>query len=192
MFVPLSLLLFLYNSHFIHIYIYGICSMMSHSSLRFSLFFFIFLFLFFILETLYWWKEGLRVRLGPAFRLCRRGAAPVQVGAQRAAWVEPYPREPASPVSRRALRGTLFATFEFPASNSWAPFTLVVVVGAPLGICIETDENENTTTQNLWDTVKAVLRHGLQRTRLLHPWDFPGKSGVPLFSQKGDIFIHNY
>ena len=25
-------------------------------------------------------------------------------------------------------------------------------------ICIETDENVNTTTQNLWDTVKAVLR----------------------------------
>ena len=25
-------------------------------------------------------------------------------------------------------------------------------------ICIETNENENTTTQNLWDTVKAVLR----------------------------------
>jgi len=25
-------------------------------------------------------------------------------------------------------------------------------------ICIETTENENTTTQNLWDTVKAVLR----------------------------------
>ena len=25
-------------------------------------------------------------------------------------------------------------------------------------ICIETDENENTTTQNLWDTVVAVLR----------------------------------
>ena len=25
-------------------------------------------------------------------------------------------------------------------------------------ICIETDENENTTTRNLWDTVKAVLR----------------------------------
>ena len=24
--------------------------------------------------------------------------------------------------------------------------------------CIETNENENTTTQNLWDTVKAVLR----------------------------------
>ena len=23
-------------------------------------------------------------------------------------------------------------------------------------ICIETNENENTTTQNLWDTVKAV------------------------------------
>ena len=25
-------------------------------------------------------------------------------------------------------------------------------------ICIETNENDNTTTQNLWDTVKAVLR----------------------------------
>ena len=25
-------------------------------------------------------------------------------------------------------------------------------------ICIETNENEHTTTQNLWDTVKAVLR----------------------------------
>ena len=25
-------------------------------------------------------------------------------------------------------------------------------------ICIETNENENTTTQNLWDTVKAELR----------------------------------
>ena len=25
-------------------------------------------------------------------------------------------------------------------------------------ICIEMDENENTTTQNLWDTVKAMLR----------------------------------
>ena len=25
-------------------------------------------------------------------------------------------------------------------------------------ICIEINENENTTTQNLWDTIKAVLR----------------------------------
>ena len=25
-------------------------------------------------------------------------------------------------------------------------------------ICIETNKNENTTTQNLWDSVKAVLR----------------------------------
>ena len=25
-------------------------------------------------------------------------------------------------------------------------------------ICIETNENENTKTQNLWDTIKAVLR----------------------------------
>ena len=28
-------------------------------------------------------------------------------------------------------------------------------------ICIETNENENTTTQNLWDTIKAVLREKL-------------------------------
>ena len=27
-------------------------------------------------------------------------------------------------------------------------------------ICIETNENEYTTTQNLWDTVKAVLTEG--------------------------------
>ena len=25
-------------------------------------------------------------------------------------------------------------------------------------ICIKTNKNENTTTQNLWDTIKAVLR----------------------------------
>ena len=25
-------------------------------------------------------------------------------------------------------------------------------------ICIKMNENENTTTQNLWDTIKAVLR----------------------------------
>ena len=25
-------------------------------------------------------------------------------------------------------------------------------------MCVETNENENTTTQNLWDTVNAVLR----------------------------------
>ena len=25
-------------------------------------------------------------------------------------------------------------------------------------MCVEKNENENTTTQNLWDTVKAVLR----------------------------------
>ena len=29
-------------------------------------------------------------------------------------------------------------------------------------ICIEMNENENTTTQNLWDTVKAVLRGKLK------------------------------
>ena len=30
-------------------------------------------------------------------------------------------------------------------------------------ICIETNENENTTTQNLWDSVKAVVRGRLDR-----------------------------
>jgi len=31
-------------------------------------------------------------------------------------------------------------------------------ISEEIKICIETNENENTTTQNLWDTVKAVLR----------------------------------
>ena len=33
-------------------------------------------------------------------------------------------------------------------------------------ICIETNENENTTTQNLWDSVKAVLREGSEQYKL--------------------------
>ena len=33
-------------------------------------------------------------------------------------------------------------------------------------ICIETNENENTTTQNLWDTVKAVLNGRFIENRL--------------------------
>ena len=32
-------------------------------------------------------------------------------------------------------------------------------------MCIETNENENTTTQNLWDTVNAVLRGGSEQYR---------------------------
>ena len=34
-------------------------------------------------------------------------------------------------------------------------------------ICTETNENENTTTQNLWDTVKAVLRGRFIATGIL-------------------------
>ena len=33
-------------------------------------------------------------------------------------------------------------------------------------ICIETNENENTTTQNLWDSVKAVLSERLIPTEV--------------------------
>ena len=33
-------------------------------------------------------------------------------------------------------------------------------------ICIEMNENENTTTQNLWDSVKAVLRGGFIATQV--------------------------
>ena len=32
-------------------------------------------------------------------------------------------------------------------------------------ICIETNENENTTTQSLWDTVKAALRGKFKATQ---------------------------
>ena len=34
-------------------------------------------------------------------------------------------------------------------------------------ICIETNENENPTTQNLWDSIKAVLR---QRFITIHAY----------------------
>ena len=55
-------------------------------------------------------------------------------------------------------------------------------------ICIETNENENTTTQNLWDTVKAVLRGKfiaiqahLWQTLLLARWR-PILAGLPFES----------
>ena len=35
---------------------------------------------------------------------------------------------------------------------------IVEEIKQEIKICIETNENENTTTQNLWDSVKAVLR----------------------------------
>ena len=35
-------------------------------------------------------------------------------------------------------------------------------------ICIEMNENENTTTPNLWDTVKAVLRGRFRAIQAYH------------------------
>ena len=41
--------------------------------------------------------------------------------------------------------------------HDWAT-ELIEEIKKEIKICIETNENENTTTQNLWDTLKAVLR----------------------------------
>ena len=35
-------------------------------------------------------------------------------------------------------------------------------------ICIEMSENENTTAQNLWDTVEAVLDHSITGDTYFH------------------------
>ena len=35
---------------------------------------------------------------------------------------------------------------------------IVEEIKKEIKICIETNENENATTQNVWDSVKAVLR----------------------------------
>ena len=35
---------------------------------------------------------------------------------------------------------------------------IIEEVKKEIKICIEMNENENTTTQNLWDSVKAVIR----------------------------------
>ena len=46
-------------------------------------------------------------------------------------------------------------------SNIWRLNNMLLnnqQITAEIKICIETNENENTTTQNLWDTVKAVLK----------------------------------
>ena len=45
-------------------------------------------------------------------------------------------------------------------TNIWLNNTLLnnQQVIEEIKICIEMNENENTTTQNLWDSVKAVLR----------------------------------
>lgn len=61
-------------------------------------------------------EEGLRVRLGPAFRCCRRGAAPGQVGAHCAVWVEPYPPEPplGFGAAHRETPCSLLPTFQHP------------------------------------------------------------------------------
>ena len=40
----------------------------------------------------------------------------------------------------------------------WNNQQITLEIKKEIKICIEMNENENTTTQNLWDTVKAVLR----------------------------------
>ena len=45
-----------------------------------------------------------------------------------------------------------FNFFEFTKASFMAQD--VIYPGKEIKICIETNENENTTTQNLWDTVK--------------------------------------
>ena len=39
-------------------------------------------------------------------------------------------------------------------NNQW----IMEEIKKEIKICIKTNENENTTTPNLWDSVKAVLR----------------------------------
>ena len=46
-------------------------------------------------------------------------------------------------------------------SNAWRLNNMLLnnqQITEEIKICIEMNENENTTTQNTWDTVKAVLR----------------------------------
>ena len=49
-------------------------------------------------------------------------------------------------------------------TNIWLNNTLlnnqqiIEEIKKEIKICIETNENENTTSQNLWDTIKTVLR----------------------------------
>ena len=48
-------------------------------------------------------------------------------------------------------------------SNTWRLNNMLLnnqQITEVIKICIETNENENITTQNLWDTGKAVLRGG--------------------------------
>ena len=52
---------------------------------------------------------------------------------------------------------------KFPAYGGWTTHFWITnkqiteEIKKEIKICIETNENENTTTQNLWDTIKAVL-----------------------------------
>ena len=49
-------------------------------------------------------------------------------------------------------------TYEGWTTRCWITNKSQKKIKKEIKICIETNENENTTTQNLWDTVKAVLR----------------------------------
>ena len=49
--------------------------------------------------------------------------------------------------------------YNFPKLNQEEIENLYrLITSLEIKICLEMNENENTTTQNLWDSVKAVLR----------------------------------
>ena len=42
--------------------------------------------------------------------------------------------------------------------DAWNNQQITEEIKKEIKLCIETNENENITTQNLWDTIKTVLR----------------------------------
>ena len=55
---------------------------------------------------------------------------------------------------RKTINSNIWRLNNMPLNNQ----QITEEIQKEIKICIEMNENENTTTQNLWDTVKAVLR----------------------------------